>query len=228
MNVVCIIPARGGSKGIPGKNIMDFCGKPLVAWSILQARESPSVNHVYVSSDDQGILDVAIAHGASPLRRPPILSTDTATSEAALLHALGEVEKTTGSLPDLVVFLQATSPLRTSADIQGAIDIFLEKDVDSLFSASQLDDFLIWDRSTEELKSLTYNYRNRGRRQERKPVYLENGSIYLFRPAILRAFGNRLGGRIEMFLMPFWKSFEIDSVEDIPLCEFLMKTKIIL
>ncbi len=93
METICIIPARGASKGIPGKNIMDFCGKPLLAWSILEATQATSVNAVYVTSDDEAILKVATEYGATPIKRPDKLSTDTATSEVALLHALDYIEK---------------------------------------------------------------------------------------------------------------------------------------
>ena len=227
MKTICIIPARGGSKGIPGKNIMDFCGKPLLAWSILQARQSTNVTDVYVTSDDDHILKIAAECGGKAIKRPSHLATDLATSEAALQHALDQIESQTSTAIDAIVFLQATSPLRTPQDINGAIDEFHTRGADSVFSAARLDDFLIWSLGNGNLDSITYNYRKRGRRQDRDPYYLENGSIYVFKPEILRKEGNRLGGRIEIFCMPFWKSFEIDSYEDIGLCEYLMRNRIL-
>jgi CMP-N,N'-diacetyllegionaminic acid synthase len=134
METICIIPARGGSKGIPGKNIMNFCGKPLLAWSILQAMQAKTVNAVYVSSDDAAILRVAEDFGAISIRRPDELSSDTATSEAALLHALDYIEKEKATKIDVVVFLQATSPLRESEDIDGAVQKLIYENADSLFS----------------------------------------------------------------------------------------------
>lgn len=227
METICIIPARGGSKGIPGKNIMNFCGKPLLAWSILQARQATSVTDVYVTSDDDQILKVAAEYGAKLIKRPVELATDVATSEAALLHALNEIESKTSTSVNTIVFLQATSPLRTPEDITGAVDKFYMQRADSLFSAVLLEDFLLWGEQNGNLHSITYDYRNRGRRQDRNPCYLENGSIYVSKGAILREEKNRLGGRIEIFYMPFWKSFEIDSIEDIALCEYLMRSKIL-
>ncbi len=225
--IIALILARGGSKGIPRKNIMPFCGKPLVAWTIRQARESARVSEVYVSSDDREILDVAARFGAETIVRPRRLAGDAVSSEAALLHALDEAEKRAGRQADAVVFLQATSPLRAAGDIDSAIDTFIAQKADSLFSASVLDDDCIWSRSRRVLTSITYDYRARGRRQERKPLYRENGSIYVFKPSVLRVYGNRLGGRICLSLMEKWKSYEIDSIEDAEICEYFMKKKIL-
>lgn len=221
MEIICIIPARGGSKGIPGKNIMDFCGKPLLAWSILQARQAKTVNTVYVTSDDEVILRVAEDYGAIPIRRPDELSTDTATSESALLHALDYIEKKRAVKIDLVVFLQATSPLRESEDIDGAVQKLIDENTDSLLSVASLDGFFIWQETEEGFKSLNYDYNCRPRRQDFKPQHAaENGSIYLFKPEVLRTTNNRLGGRIATYKMDFWKTWEIDYPEDKALCEW--------
>lgn len=220
-NVIAIIPARGGSKSIPKKNIIDFCGKPLIAWSIEQALGSKYVDDVFVTTDNQGIAEVSQRHGAKIIWRPEEFATDTATSEAALLHAISEIEKI--SKVDIVVFLQATSPLREIIDIDNAIEKFVSEKADSLFSATILDDFLIWKRSDDCMESITYDYNNRGRRQERDPYYLENGSIYVFKPEIIRKYNNRLGGNIIFSLMPFWKSYEIDNYDDLDLCVYHMK-----
>jgi len=221
-NIIAIIPARGSSKEIPNKNIIDFCGKPLLSWSILHALKSNFVDDVYVSSDDENILDVAADFGAKKIKRPPGISTDTATSESAILHAIKQIESTSAAI-DLIVFLQATSPLRTSEDIDTALKSFHESGSDSLFSMSELDDICIWQNRNHELKGMTYDPFNRGRRQDRKPYYLENGSIYIFKPEIIKKCNNRLGGKISMYKMPFWKSYEIDKIEDIEICEYFFK-----
>jgi YrbI family 3-deoxy-D-manno-octulosonate 8-phosphate phosphatase len=225
--IIAIILARGGSKGIPGKNIMDFCGKPLLAWSILQAKNSQYINQVYVSSDDALILDVATQFGAIIIRRPEYLASDTASSEQALLHALNTIAESTNSTPDLVVFLQATSPLRTSDDIDRAILKICETEADSLFSMAILDDYCIWAENEFGPKGLSFDPANRGRRQDRQKLYLENGSIYIFRPNILKTNYNRLGGKIAMFEMPFWKSYEIDKMEDVELCTYYFQLKLL-
>jgi len=127
-NVITIIPARGGSKSIPRKNIIDFCGKPLIVWSIEQAQKSKNIQEVFITTDDREITEVARQSGAVVIQRPRELATDIASSEAALLHAIAVIEKQRKI--DLVVFLQATSPLRENADIDNAIDRFLSEGAD--------------------------------------------------------------------------------------------------
>lgn len=222
-NVVALIAARGGSKGIPTKNLADFCGKPLVAWSVEQARSAEGVASVWVSSDSEEILEVCRAHGAEGIERPAELSTDESSSEAAWLHAIDEIEARAGA-PDLVVALQATSPLREPADVERGLHDFDAHGCDSLFSASRLEDFFIWRREADgTLTSVNYDYRDRKRRQDVAKQFVENGSFYVFPPALIRAEGNRLGGTIGMSLMEFWKSFEIDTAEDLETCEALMR-----
>jgi len=185
-NIVAIIPARGGSKSIPKKNIIDFCGKPLISWNIKQALESKCVREVYVTTDDKEIADVSHKYGARIIWRPVELATDTSSSESALLHAIDEIEKI--HKIDVVVFLQTTSPLREPSDIHRAIEIFISKSADSLFSAAVLEDFCVWEDEGGDLKSITFDYKNRGRRQDRKPYYLENGSIYIFKPEVIKQY----------------------------------------
>lgn len=158
MEIVCIIPARGGPKGIPGKNIMDFCGKPLLAWSILQAQQAKTVNAVYVTSNDEAILSVAEDFGATPIKRPDELSPDTATLEAALLHGIDHIEKERASKIDVVLFLQTTSPLRESEDIDSAAQKLIRENADSLFSSARLEDFFIWQGTEAGLKSINFDY----------------------------------------------------------------------
>jgi YrbI family 3-deoxy-D-manno-octulosonate 8-phosphate phosphatase len=227
LHIVAIIPARGGSKGIPGKNVVDLCGKPLLAWSILQAKDAKSVSQVYVSSDDDDILKIAASYGAYPIRRPAALASDTSSSESALLHVLDEIGRTGAADPDLVVFLQATSPLREPKDIDGAVSKIIAAQADSLFSAAVLEDFCVWKKTGEGFKGLTFDPFNRGMRQEREPLFLENGSIYLFRPEVLRRGGNRLGGEIAIFEMPYWKSLEIDTPEDLDIINYYFKQKLL-
>lgn len=227
VQIIAIIPARGGSKGIPNKNIIDFCGKPLLAWSILQAKSAKQVMAVYVTSDSDDILSVATQYGALPIKRPAELSTDEASSEAALLHAVDYVTATTGSVLEYVVFLQATSPLREFDDIDNALDVIRQERADSLFSAAILDDFCAWEKDENGLRSMTFDVKNRGRRQDRKPLYLENGSIYVFKPGVLKEFDNRMGGKIAMSFMPYWKSFEIDDQEGLQMVSTFFSTRLL-
>ena len=221
MSTFCIIPARGGSKSIPKKNIIDFCGKPLIAWSIEQALASNFIEGVYVSTDDPEIGTISKKIGAEVIWRPPELASDFSSSEEALLHAVTEIEKSRRF--DAVVFLQATSPIRDKDDIDKAMEMFISENADSLFSSALLENFNAWEMINGDWKSLTYDYKNRRRRQDRKPVFLENGSIYIFKPKILKLNNNRLGGKIVSYQMPLWKSYEIDTMEDLELCAFYFK-----
>ena len=219
---IALIAARGGSKGIPGKNLADFCGRPLLAWSIEHALAAESIERVWVTSDDRELLEIASACGAETILRPSELATDTSSSESAWLHALDEIERA-GGRAGLVCALQATSPLREPSDIDRGIADFAAQGCDSLFSASEIRDFLVWRRTEDGLQSVNYDFRARGMRQDRSAWYVENGSFYVFPPDVLRREGNRLGGRIGVTLMELWKSFEIDSPEDLETCELLMR-----
>lgn len=221
---ICVIPARGGSKGIPKKNLYPFCGKPLVEWSILAALETSLFEKVIVSSDSDEILSKASALGAMALRRPPELSTDTATSESALIHAIDSCG--IAGLGE-VTFLQPTSPLRTPADILACVRHFRENKLDSLFSSAEIEDWFVWEEKNSELKSVTFDWKSRKRRQDMEKRYLENGSIYVFKPEILMKTGNRLGGRMGTCAMASWKAVEIDSPENIETAEILMQHKLL-
>jgi CMP-N,N'-diacetyllegionaminic acid synthase len=223
--IISIIPARGGSKGLPKKNIVDFCGKPLIAWSILQSKESKLVDEVYVSSDDDEIIDISHKFGAKTINRPKELATDFSKSEEALMHAISIIENKIDI--GLVVFLQATSPLREKKDIDKAVTEFKAQKFDSLFSAAKLEDFFIWSKEPDGFKSLNYDYKDRIRRQDAGLQYVENGSFYIFKPFVLRKYNNRLGGRIGVYEMEFWKTWEIDSIEDKELCEWYFKKRIL-
>lgn len=222
MNIVAIILARGDSKGIPNKNIIDFCGKPLVVWSIEHAKNTKNISSVWVSSDSNTILKIAEDTGAKIIQRPKHLATDDSTSESGWLHAILEIEKELNKI-DLVVAIQTTNPLREPSDIEKAINEFTENKLDSMFSASLLGDFYIWKKENGTYKSLNYDYKNRTRRQEFLEQYVENGSFYIFKPEILKDYNNRLGGKIGITIMEFWKSFEIDNPGGFELCRVLME-----
>lgn len=223
MSVLAIIPARGGSKGIPRKNVRLLNGKPLIAYTIEQARATPSITRVVVSTDDTEIGAVAKQYGAEVIWRPAEISGDTASSESALLHALEHFERNEGYQPEFLVFLQATSPLRRPHDISNAIQRLIDEEADSLLSLAPFVHFL-WNVLDGKLQSLNFDYCNRPRHQELPPLYMENGSIYVFRPWILRQFGNRLGGKITYYKMDPLSAVDIDTLADFSLCEAIMSS----
>jgi N-acylneuraminate cytidylyltransferase len=222
-DTVAIIPARAGSKGIPGKNLIPLCGRPLVEWSVRQALAADEIDSVWVSSDGDEILQAAQRAGARPIRRPTDLAGDTASSESAWLHALRAIEAE-GVPVARIVGMQATSPIREASDLDAALRQFDRERLDSLLSVTEIQDFFVWEEGEQDVfRPVNYDYRQRRRRQAIRPQYRENGSFYVFRPEILRKEGNRLGGRIGAFIMAAHKIFQIDTPEDVLLCEAIMR-----
>ena len=222
MKIIAIILARGNSKGILNKNIINFCGKPLIAWTIEHCIKG-GLNDVYVSSDSNKILSISSSYGAQTIKRPSNLSNDKATSESGLKHALKIIEKKIGTV-DWVVTPQVTSPIRSPKDIKSVVQLCESGGFDSLFSVIRIEDHFIWKQdSIGNLNSLNYDFRNRKRRQEIEDKYLENGSLYVFRPYVLRKENNRLGGVISIYEMEKHKMFQIDNQEDLELCTVIMK-----
>lgn len=220
LEILALIPARGGSKGIPRKNVRIVAGRPLLAHSITAARGTPAITRVAVSTDDPEIGRVAQEYGAEVLWRPAEISGDSASSESALLHALSQLRRIEGYTPDLVVFLQPTSPLRQPADIQNAIAMLITEQADSLFSACLQQGF-VWRRQRGQLESFTYDYRARQVRQDAPEDLMENGSIYVFKPWVLEQLGHRLGGKIAVYPMNIYDSFQVDEPVDLDLMEVL-------
>lgn len=223
VSTVAVIPARGGSKGIPRKNLIDLCGKPLIAWSVLQARAARVVDSVWVTSDSDEILQVAEQYGARPIKRPPELAGDTASSESAWLHALDAIESS-GDRVDRMIGMQATSPLREPSDIEAALAQFERDNLDSLLSCCEIEDFFMWKMEPNgQPIGVNHDYQKRLRRQVIEKRYLENGSFYIFKPELLRQYNNRLGGKVGVYLMAKHKMFQIDSIQDIALCQSIMR-----
>lgn len=220
-SIIALIPARGGSKGIPGKNVYPLAGKPLIVHSIEQALQSRYVTKTVVSTDDDRIAQASRDAGASVIHRPENISGDTATSESALIHALETFRMQEGHLPELAVFLQCTSPLRRMNDIDRAVETLHEQGADSLLSVSPSHRFL-WEETAKGARSLNYDFRHRPRRQDMRPQYVENGSIYVFRPQALLDTGNRLSGKIALYVMEEDAAVDIDSMLDMKMAEMLL------
>ncbi len=218
---LAVIAARGGSKGIPHKNLLDLCGKPLIAWTVEQARAARGVDVVAVSSDSDAIL--AAAAGAVGVRRPDDISGDLASSESAWLHALDATEAQMGRF-ERVVALQATSPIREPGDIENALATFDRDHLDSLLSVCEVEDYFNWRVGANGPEPINYDYRNRRMRQQIEKRYLENGSFYVLIPSLLREQNNRLGGKIGFHVMDRHKMFQIDRPEDVKLCAAIMRS----
>jgi N-acylneuraminate cytidylyltransferase len=220
VRIAAIIPARGGSKGVPSKNVRVLNGKPLIAYSIEQAINSLLVTDVFVSTDNEDIKRVAKLYGAKVICRPDDIAGDNASSESALLHALGVVDIEF----DYVVFLQCTSPIRSPSDIDTAVNKIVNEQADSLLSVVQDHSFL-WKVEHGQGVSVNYDYRSRPRRQDMPLQYRENGSIYIFKPNVLRKFNNRLGGKIVLFPMSDDSAVDIDTEHDLLIAESILQRK---
>ncbi|MDC7700857.1 acylneuraminate cytidylyltransferase family protein [Vogesella indigofera] len=213
VNVVALITARGGSKGLPRKNVLPAGGKPLMAWTVTAAQEAQCVDRVVLSSDDDEIMAVAAAWGCDvPFRRPGELASDTASSMDVVLHALDQ-------LPgyDYVALLQPTSPLRTAADIDAAFSLLQASGAPSCVSVCEAEQSPYWMYRLAEngkLHALLPERSTASRRQDLPPVYVLNGAIYIARVDWLRATGSFLAEESIAYVMPRERSIDIDNVED--------------
>lgn len=213
---VALVPARGGSKGIPGKNVTPFLGSPLISHTIAQADAADAIDRTYVSTDDDEIAETSREAGARVIDRPESIAGDRSPTEAALTHAL-EVLENEGVEPEVAVLLQCTSPLRRPADIDATVEL-VEDEYDSALSACA-DHSFFWEREGGSARPVNYDPAERPMRQEMADRYRENGSIYAFEPGVLESEDSRLGGRIGIHEMPELLSFEVDTPEDLTLLE---------
>jgi len=226
MECLAIIPARGGSKGIPHKNVRPLAGKPLIAYNIEQALRSRWINRLVVSTDDPEIGAVAQAHGAQVVWRPAEISGDHASSESALLHTLETLYQAEGYQPDLLVFLQCTSPLTLAEDIDGTIDALLEQDADTSLAVIPFHYFL-WrqtenESGTPDAVGINHDKRIRPLRQEREPQYLETGAVYVMRVPGFKQARHRFFGLTAFYAMPVERRMEIDDPVDFQIAEVLL------
>lgn len=220
-----MIPARGGSKGIIGKNLRVVGGKPLIAHTILAARAARRVDKVVVSTDDPAIADVAHRFGAQVVWRPVELASDTASSEVALLHGLDHLQATEGYTPELLTFLQCTSPLTLADDIDGTIEALLHESADSALSVARFHYFL-WRRSATGADGINHDKRVRPRRQDREPEFLETGAVYAMRVEGFRRARHRFFGKTVVYETPEERVCEIDERVDLEVAEVLLRNRL--
>jgi N-acylneuraminate cytidylyltransferase len=223
MKVASIILARGGSKGVPNKNKRDFCGKPLISWTIEQCIDGGiDKDNIFVSSDSHDILEIGHEYGVGSILRTPEVSGDGATSELSWIYSINYLRKL-GFNYDWIFAPQVTSPMREPSDIKNGLLMAESGEYDSLFAATKTDQCSLWKRSKDGLESIGYDYKNRKRRQDNDIQYIENGSFYMFKPDSIKKFNNRMYGNIGIVEMDQWKSFEIDSIDDFKLSSLVMK-----
>lgn len=210
--MIAIITARGGSKGLPRKNILPFCGKPLIAHTIEAAKNCQVIDRILVSTDDNEIAEVSQAFGAEvPFMRPEELASDTVGSRDVLLHALQFLEMR-GEPVDSFCLLQPTSPLRTAADIDEAFEIFQAKKADSVLSVSPYEHPIQWALEVRDGgRILPRENQVAARRQEMIEYCRPNGAIYLFRTDFFKISTGYIGENSYGYIMPPEKSMDIDT-----------------
>ncbi len=206
--VVAVVLARGGSKGVPGKNVARVGGVPLVARAVAAARAASAIDLVCVSTDDADIAAAATAAGAVVIERPTALADDQASSEAALVHAVHTLD----GLPEIVVMIQPTSPFLTAAELDDLVAA-IDAGADSAFTAAPFHGFL-W-RQEETATGVNHDHSHRPRRQDREPEWLETGAAYAMRTdGFLRA-GHRFFGRTRLVATDPARVLEIDDPSDL-------------
>lgn len=218
--VLGVILARGGSKGVPRKNVLDLAGKPLIAWTIEAALDAEYIDDLILSSDDDEIMSVAREHGCQvPFRRPEALARDDSTSIDALLHALDE---TPGY--DYVVLLQPTSPLRTAADINAAVRACTVHDAPACVTVTPAEEPPQWMFTLDANQHLSPLFDDVPlRRQDAPDVYVLNGAVYVARVEWLRETRTFLHEDVVAVPMPRERSVDIDAPVDITIAEALLR-----
>ena len=218
---IVIIPARGGSKGIPKKNIKKFLGKPLIEHSIEYAKESKYVKKIILTTDNQEITKIGEKNNITVVDRPKEISGDKATTESAIEHVISLFNF---SIDTTIILLQPTSPLRPKNSLDKIIDTFNDKKYDSILTLSPIHP-LTWKINKKSTKCM-YDYLNRPRRQdfnEKDLIYDENGSVYIFKNKFFRETNNRLGGKIGHYIFNEEYGKQIDTPLDFELLETIGK-----
>lgn len=219
-HVVAVIPARAGSKGIPGKNLHAVAGRSLVRRAVEAARDAVTIDAVVVSTDGDAIAAEARASGARVVRRPAALAGDEASSESAVLHVLDELAAA-GEEPEVVVFLQATSPFIDPVDLDAAVTRVQDGRADSVFAAAASHAFLwrIGDDGTA--RAVNHDAAVRPRRQDREPEFRETGAFTVFRTSGFRQYRHRFHGRVELVVVDGRGAIDIDDPSDLALAAAL-------
>lgn len=223
MKILAIIPARGGSKGIPKKNIRLMNGKPLISYSIKNALNSSYITDVYVSTDSEEIADVSRIYGARIIDRDSSLAGDYVTLDPVIYDALLKTEKQNGYMYDVIITMQPTSPLTSVKTLDSAIEYFLKENLDTLISAVNKP-HLCWGEKDDNLVPL---YKERVNRQQLPKNYLETGAFVITKRSVISE-KTRIGKNVKVFEVPEIEAIDIDDVSDWIMTESLMKKKKIL
>ena len=226
--MIAIVPARGGSKGIPNKNITMLMGKPLIAYTIESALESFEIERVICSTDSEQIADIAREYGAEvPFMRPKSLASDKALAIDTYIYTIDRLYEMGSYYEELIVLLP-TSPLRESFDIDNAVSLFRLKKADSVISYTKMQHPPTWarvlsaDMQPSKYFTLDSDLTNR---QDLKPAYICNGSIYIFKYSLLKEKRLYESEHTYAYLMPPERSVDIDTGFDLIIAKYLMRER---
>lgn len=230
MNAIAFIFARGGSKGLPGKNIRDFCGKPLIAWSIEQAMAVPRIRRVIVSTDSEEIATVARRYGAEvPFMRPEHLARDDSPEWSAWQHALEYVQQAEGDLPEVILSIPATAPLRLSLDIDKCLDEYQLGGADLVITVSparRSPYFNMVKHNVDGSVSLVIPPSAALTRRQDVPAVFDMATVaYAFRPQFVLEHNALFDGRVKAVHVPDERAIDIDSLLDFQIAESLMRLR---
>ncbi|NUW26223.1 acylneuraminate cytidylyltransferase family protein [Arcobacter butzleri] len=227
MKIVSIIPARGGSKGLPGKNIIDLAGKPLIAWTIEASLKSKYITKTIVSSDNNNILEISKKFGVETIKRPDELALDTTPTEPVIEHVLKSLENI--EQYDYLILLQPTSPLRDEKDIDSAIKLLIQKKVSALISTKEIDNKILKAFKNNEngyLEGIANNKYPFMRRQDLPKTFMPNGAIYIVSVKDFLKTKRLFTDKTISFEMSEEKSFDIDTKEDLNKCNDILNRNI--
>ncbi len=222
--VVCVIPARGGSKGLPGKNIKNFCGKPLIAHTIEQAKHSKYIDRVIVSTEDEEIAQISMEYGAEvPFIRPTVLAGDNASTVDVLLHAINWLETEDRYAFDIFVLLHVTTPLRNIEDIDNSIALMVDEKADNVFSVAEAHRNPYFNMVEESSDGFVRLVKEGcfSTRQDAPKVYDMNASIYVWWNNVLKVEKKIFLKKTKAYVMPKERSIDIDDDLDFRIAEFL-------
>jgi len=222
MEILSIIPARGGSKGIPMKNLKLLNGKPLLDYSVCASLKSKFITRTIVSSDHPKILRRAEKLGAEIIKRPKKLATDSSHIEPVMEFCMNYLKIKENYHPEIIILLQNTSPLRTTKHIDTAINYFLHSNFDSMISGYYSHNF-IWRIKNNMAIPINYNPKKRPNRQKLDYQFIENGAIYITKNLTFKKSKCRISGKIGFFEMPKELSIDIDNKFDLKLANQKIK-----
>ena len=224
--MIAIIPARGGSKGLPRKNIKNLCGKPIISYTIDAAKKTNYISDVIISTDDQEISEIAVAKGAiCPFIRPKRLATDSVLAIDNYIYTIERLNLEYGYKIENFIVLQPTSPLRTSDDINNAVSLFMEKNADSVISYAKESHPVIWHKYIDRKGSFENIFNETfANRQDNRISYYPNGAIMVFKFDLIKS-RQYYTDKSYAYIMPKNRSIDIDCIDDFEYAEYLLGKK---